>query len=251
MGVSFGETFAPREENMSRKLSKRNKKNAELVDRTKSYILTEAVGLLKKAAPAKFNETVELHIRLGVDPKKADQQIRGTVALPHGTGKTLRIAVLAKGDKIKEAQAAGADFAGDNDLIDKIAAGFLDFDVLVATPDIMRETGKLGKVLGPKGLMPNPKAGTVTPNVGQAVKEIKAGKIEYRVDDQGISHAGIGKIQFSESQIVENAKALIKTLVLVKPASAKGTYLISAHLTSSMGPGIKLDTTEFTKSVTK
>jgi large subunit ribosomal protein L1 len=236
---------------MARKLSKRNKKNLELVDRTKSYILTEAVGLLKKAAPAKFNETVELHIRLGVDPKKADQQIRGTVALPHGTGKTLRIAVLAKGDKIKEALAAGADFAGDNDLIDKIAAGFLDFDVLVATPDIMRETGKLGKVLGPKGLMPNPKAGTVTPNVGQAVKEIKAGKIEYRVDDQGISHAGIGKIQFAENQIVENAQALIKTLVSVKPASAKGTYLISAHLTSSMGPGIKLDTTEFTKSVAK
>jgi large subunit ribosomal protein L1 len=236
---------------MARKLSKRNKKNLELVDRTKSYILTEAVGLLKKAAPAKFNETVELHIRLGVDPKKADQQIRGTVALPHGTGKTLRIAVLAKGDKIKEALAAGADFAGDNDIIDKIAAGFLDFDVLVATPDIMRETGKLGKVLGPKGLMPNPKAGTVTPNVGQAVKEIKAGKIEYRVDDQGISHAGIGKIQFAENQIVENAQALIKTLVSVKPASAKGTYLISAHLTSSMGPGIKLDTTEFTKSVAK
>jgi large subunit ribosomal protein L1 len=236
---------------MARKLSKRNKKNLELVDRTKSYILTEAVGLLKKAAPAKFNETVELHIRLGVDPKKADQQIRGTVALPHGTGKILRIAVLAKGDKIKEALAAGADFAGDNDLIDKIAAGFLDFDVLVATPDIMRETGKLGKVLGPKGLMPNPKAGTVTPNVGQAVKEIKAGKIEYRVDDQGISHAGIGKIQFAENQIVENAQALIKTLVSVKPASAKGTYLISAHLTSSMGPGIKLDTTEFTKSVAK
>jgi large subunit ribosomal protein L1 len=236
---------------MARKSSKRTNKNRELVDRTKSYPLTDAVGLLKKAAPAKFNETVELHIRLGVDPKKADQQIRGTVALPHGTGKTLRIAVLAKGDKIKEALAAGADFAGDNDLIDKIAAGFLDFDVLVATPDIMRETGKLGKVLGPKGLMPNPKAGTVTPNVGQAVKEIKAGKIEYRVDDQGISHAGIGKIQFAENQIIENAQALIKTLVSVKPASAKGTYLISAHLTSSMGPGIKLDTTEFTKSAAK
>ncbi len=236
---------------MAKKISKRNRKNAELVDRTKSYILTEAVSLLKKAAPAKFNETVELHIRLGVDPKKADQQVRGTVALPHGTGKTLKVAVLAKGDKIKEAQAAGADFAGDNDLIDKIAGGFLDFDVLVATPDIMRETGKLGKVLGPKGLMPNPKAGTVTPNVGQAVKEIKAGKIEYRVDDQGISHSGIGKIKFEENQIVENAQALIKTLVAVKPASAKGTYLISAHLTSSMGPGIKLDTTEFTKSAAK
>jgi large subunit ribosomal protein L1 len=236
---------------MAKKASKRNRKNAELVDKTKSYILTDAVGLLKKAAPAKFNETVELHIRLGVDPKKADQQVRGTVSLPHGTGKTLRVAVLAKGEKIKEAEAAGADFAGDNDLIDKIAGGFLDFDVLVATPDIMRETGKLGKVLGPKGLMPNPKAGTVTVNVGQAVKEIKAGKIEYRVDDQGICHAGIGKVQFSPEQIIENAKSLIKTLVSVKPASAKGTYLISAHLTSSMGPGIKVDTTEFTKTLAK
>jgi large subunit ribosomal protein L1 len=236
---------------MAKKASKRHRKNVELVDRTKSYVLTEAVELLKKAAPTKFNETVELHIKLGVDPKKADQQVRGTVSLPHGTGKTLKVAVLAKGEKIKEAEAAGADFFGDTELIDKIAAGFLDFDILVATPDIMRETGKLGKVLGPKGLMPNPKAGTVTPNVAQAVKEIKAGKIEYRVDDQGICHAGIGKIKFEEKQIVENAQSLIKTLVSVKPASAKGTYLISAHLSSSMGPGIKVDTTEFTKTVAK
>ncbi len=236
---------------MAKKASKRHRKNIELVDKTKAYVLPDAVGLLKKAAPAKFNETVELHIKLGVDPKKADQQVRGTVSLPHGTGKTLKVAVLAKGEKIKEAEAAGADFAGDNDLIEKIAGGFLDFDVLVATPDIMRETGKLGKVLGPKGLMPNPKAGTVTPNVAQAVKEIKAGKIEYRVDDQGICHAGVGKIKFDEKQIVENAQALIKTLVSVKPASAKGTYLISAHLTSSMGPGIKVDTAEFTKTIAK
>jgi large subunit ribosomal protein L1 len=236
---------------MAVKVSKRNRKNAELVDKTKSYLLTEAVSILKKAAPAKFNETVELHIRLGVDPKKADQQVRGTVQLPHGTGKTLRVAVLAKGEKIKEAEAAGADFAGGTELVDKIAGGFLDFDILVATPDIMRETGKLGKVLGPKGLMPNPKAGTVTLNVGQAVKEIKAGKIEYRVDDQGICHAGIGKIQFNENQIVDNAKTLIKTLVSVKPASAKGNYLLSAHITSSMGPGIKVDTGEFTKTLGK
>jgi len=236
---------------MAKKASKRHRKNVELVDKTKSYVLTEAVGLLKKAAPAKFNETVELHIKIGVDPKKADQQVRGTVSLPHGTGKTLKVAVLAKGEKIKEAEAAGADYAGDTDLIEKISGGFLDFDVLVATPDIMRETGKLGKVLGPKGLMPNPKAGTVTPNVAQAVKEIKAGKIEYRVDDQGICHAGVGKIKFEEKQILENAQALIKTLVSVKPASAKGTYLISAHLTSSMGPGIKVDTGEFTKTVAK
>jgi large subunit ribosomal protein L1 len=236
---------------MAVKASKRHRKNVELVDRTKSYPLTEAVTILKKAAPAKFNETVELHIKLGVDPKKADQQVRGTVQLPHGTGKSLRVAVLAKGEKVKEAESAGADVAGGTELVDRIAGGFLDFDVLVATPDIMRETGKLGKVLGPKGLMPNPKAGTVTPDVGRAVKDIKAGKIEYRVDDQGICHSGIGKIQFSEDQIVDNAQTLIKTLVSVKPASSKGTYLVSAHLTSSMGPGIKVDTAEFTKSTAK
>jgi large subunit ribosomal protein L1 len=236
---------------MAKKISKRHRKNEELVDKNKSYPLTEAVGLLKKAALAKFNETVELHVRLGVDPKKADQQVRGTILLPHGTGKTLRVAVLAKGEKIKEAEAAGADFVGANDLVDKIAGGFLDFDVLVATPDIMRETGKLGKVLGPKGLMPNPKAGTVTTDVAKAVKDIKAGKIEYRVDDQGICHAGIGKIQFQESQILENAQALIRTLVSVKPSSAKGTYLVSAHLSSSMGPGIKLETAEYLKSAAK
>ena len=234
-----------------KKASKRVRKNNELVDRTKIYPLAEAVSVLKKAAPAKFNETVELHIKLGVDPKKADQQVRGTVSFPNGTGKTLRVAVLAKGAKVKEAEAAGADSAGDSELVEKIAAGFLDFDILVATPDIMRETGKLGKVLGPKGLMPNPKAGTVTQDVARAVKEIKAGKIEYRVDDQGICHTGIGKIQFDEPQIVENAQTLIKTLVSVKPASAKGTYLISAYLTSSMGPGIKVDTAEFTKSTAK
>ncbi len=236
---------------MGKKASKRHRKNIELIDRSKAYPLGEAVSLLKKTSPAKFNETVELHIKLGVDPKKADQQVRGTVSLPHGTGKPIKVAVLAKGEKVREAEAAGADIAGDSDLIEKIAGGFLDFDVLVATPDIMRETGKLGKVLGPKGLMPNPKAGTVTPDVARAVKEIKAGKIEYRVDDQGICHTGIGKIQFNESQIQGNADTLIKTLVSVKPASAKGNYLLSAYITSSMGPGIKLDTTEYTKTTAK
>ena len=236
---------------MAKKASKRHRKNEELVDKTKFYPLSEAVSLLKKAAPTKFNETVELHVRLGVDPKKADQQVRGTVLLPHGTGKTLRGAVLAKGEKIKEAEAAGADHVGATELVDKIAGGFLDFDVLVATPDIMRETGKLGKVLGPKGLMPNPKAGTVTQDVAKAVKDIKAGKIEYRVDDQGICHAGIGKIKFQENQILENAQTLIRTLVSVKPASAKGTYLVSAHLSSSMGPGIKLETAEYLKTAAK
>jgi large subunit ribosomal protein L1 len=236
---------------MARKASKRVRKNDEMIDKTKAYPLGEAVSLLKKTAPAKFNETVELHIMLGVDPKKADQQVRGTVSLPHGTGKTLRVAVLAKGDKVKEAQAAGADFAGDADLVEKIAGGFLDFDVLVATPDIMREAGKLGKVLGPKGLMPNPKAGTVTQDVGRAVKEIKAGKIEYRVDDQGICHTGIGKIKFEEAQIKENAETLFRTLVSAKPAASKGTYLVSAYLSSSMGPGIKVDPSEFMKAASK
>lgn len=236
---------------MAVKHSKRVRKNVEIVDREKSYPLAEAVSVLKKAAPAKFDETVELHIRLGVDPKKADQQVRGTVLLPHGTGKTLRVAVLAKGEKVKEAEAAGADLAGSTDLVEKIAGGFLDFDVLVATPDIMREAGKLGKVLGPKGLMPNPKAGTVTAEVGKAVKEIKAGKIEYRVDDAGICHAGVGKIRFSEQQIVENAETLLKTLVSVKPAASKGVYILSAFLTSTMGPGLKLDTAPYLKALMK
>lgn len=236
---------------MAVKKSKRSIKNIELVDRNKFYPLAEAVSLLKKAAPAKFDETVEVHIRLGVDPKKADQQVRGTVSLPHGTGKTLRVVVLAKGEKVKEAEEAGADLAGSTDLVERIAAGFLDFDVLVATPDIMREAGKLGKVLGPKGLMPNPKSGTVTADVAKAVKEIKAGKIEYRVDDAAICHAGIGKIRFSEQQIFENAEMLIKTLVSVKPAASKGVYLLSAFLSSTMGPGLKLDVSPYLKALTK
>jgi large subunit ribosomal protein L1 len=236
---------------MAVKKSKRARKNIELVDREKAYPLAEAVAILKKAAPAKFDETVELHIRLGVDPKKADQNVRGTVSLPHGTGKTLRVVVLAKGEKIKEAEDAGADMAGASELVEKIAGGFLDFDVLVATPDIMREAGKLGKVLGPKGLMPNPKAGTVTAEVGKAVKEIKAGKIEYRVDDAAICHAGIGKIRFSEQQILENAEMLIKTLVSVKPASSKGVYLLTAFISSTMGPGLKLDVAPYLKALLK
>lgn len=236
---------------MPTKSSKRHRKNREAVEPGKRYPLAEAVALLKKAAPAKFNETVELHIRLGVDVKKADQQVRGTVLLPHGTGKTLKVAVLAKGEKLKEAEEAGADLVGSNELVEKIAGGFLDFDVLVATPDIMREAGKLGKVLGPKGLMPNPKAGTVTAEVAKAVKEIKAGKVEYRVDDQAICHLGIGKIQFEENAILENARTVLQTLVAAKPAASKGIYLQSATLTSTMGPGFKLDTSEFMKVLAK
>jgi len=236
---------------MGRKASKRQRKNYESVEAGKKYPLSEAVPLLKKAAPAKFNETVELHVRLGVDVKKADQQVRGTVLLPHGTGKTLRVAVLSKGEKLKEAEASGADIVGSTELVEKIAGGFLDFDVLVATPDIMREAGKLGKVLGPKGLMPNPKAGTVTQDVAKAVKEIKAGKVEYRVDDQAICHLGIGKLQFEEAQILENAQTVLRTLVSVKPSASKGIYLISATLSSTMGPGIPLDTAEFMKVAAK
>ncbi len=232
---------------MASKASKRHRKNKELLAEGKRYPVAEAAVLLKKSAPAKFNETVELHVKLGVDVKKADQQVRGTVLLPHGTGKTLKVAVLAKGEKIKEAEEAGADLVGSNDLVEKIAGGFLEFDVLVATPDIMREAGKLGKVLGPKGLMPNPKAGTVTLEVAKAVKEIKAGKVEYRVDDQGICHLGIGKIQFAESQIEENARVILQALVAANPSASTGTYLLSAHLSSAMGPGIPLDTVEFTK----
>jgi large subunit ribosomal protein L1 len=233
---------------MAKYISKRHQQNLKAIDRTKKYSVDEAVALLKKVSNAKFIETLELHVRLGVDTKKADQQIRGTVLLPSGTGKTLKVAVLAKGEKIKEAEAAGADIAGDNDLVEKIAAGFMDFDVLVATPDIMREAGRLGKVLGPRGLMPNPKAGTVTLEIGKAVKEIKAGKVEYRVDEQGICHLGIGKMNFTEAQMSENVKVVIQALLGAKPSSARGTYLISGFLTSTMGPSISLDLSEFLKS---
>ena len=237
---------------MAKKASKRHRKNLELVEKGKVYPLTEAVAVLKKVASAKFNETVELHIKLGVDPKKADQQVRGTVILAPWNRQDPSRGGLGQRREGQGSRGGRRRFRRETtNLIEKIAGGFLDFDVLVATPDIMRETGKLGKVLGPKGLMPNPKAGTVTPDVARAVKEIKAGKIEYRVDEQGICHAGIGKIQFNENQIVENAETLIKTLVSVKPASAKGNYLLSAYITSSMGPGIKVDTSEFMKTGAK
>ncbi|MCI8566036.1 MAG: 50S ribosomal protein L1 [Lachnospiraceae bacterium] len=224
---------------------KRGKKyieSAKLVDRTQQYDVADAVALVKKTAGAKFDETVEIHIRTGCDGRHADQQIRGAVVLPHGTGKTVRVLVFAKGVKADEAQAAGADYVGGEELIPKIQKeGWLEFDVVVATPDMMGVVGRLGRVLGPKGLMPNPKAGTVTMDVTKAIADIKAGKIEYRLDKTNIIHCPIGKVSFTEEQLSENLKALTDAVVKAKPAAVKGQYLKSVTLASSMGPGIKIN----------
>jgi large subunit ribosomal protein L1 len=208
------------------------------------YELREALSVVKDVAYAKFDETVEVHMRLGVDPRHADQMVRGTIVLPHGTGKTMRVAVIAGGEKVKEAEAAGAEVVGGDDLVEKIAGGYLEFDALVATPDMMKGVGRLGKVLGPRGLMPNPKTGTVTFNVAQAIKEIKAGKVEYRVDKTGIIHAPVGKLSFGVDKLVENAQALIDAVQKAKPASAKGKYVRAMHLTSTMGPSVTLAAAE-------
>lgn len=216
---------------------------AKLVDRAVQYDTEEAISLVKKTAIAKFDETVEAHIRLGVDGRHADQQVRGAVVLPHGTGKTVRVLVFAKGEKLDEAQAAGADYVGGEELIPKIQNdGWFEFDVVVATPDMMGVVGRLGRVLGPKGLMPNPKAGTVTMDVAKAVKDIKAGKIEYRLDKTNIIHVPVGKVSFSEEQLKDNFETLMGAIVKAKPASAKGQYLRSVTLTSTMGPGVKVNT---------
>lgn len=217
----------------------------KLVDRTAVYAVNEAVELVKKTTTVNFDATVEVAFRLGVDPKKADQQIRGAVVLPHGTGKVQRVLVFAKGEKAKEAEAAGADFVGDAEMIAKIQKGWFDFDVIVATPDMMAEVGKLGRVLGPKGLMPNPKTGTVTFDVTKAVNEIKAGKVEYRVDKAGNIHVPIGKVSFENEKLVENFTTIFETMVKVKPAAAKGTYMKNVAITSTMGPGIKVDPASF------
>lgn len=214
---------------------------AKLVDRLKAYPATEAIDLAKKTNFTKFDATVEAAFRLGVDPKKADQQIRGAVVLPNGTGKTQRVLVFAKGEKVKEAEAAGADYVGDAEFITKINQGWFDFDVIVATPDMMGEVGKLGRVLGPKGLMPNPKTGTVTFDVTKAVNEIKAGKVEYRVDKSGNIHVPIGKVSFENEKLVENFNTIFDTLMKVKPAAAKGTYMKNVTVTTTMGPGVKVD----------
>jgi large subunit ribosomal protein L1 len=212
----------------------------EQYDPTKTYTLPEAVDILKKIAYAKFNETVNLDLKLGVDPRHADQQVRGTVTLPHGTGKQVRVAVFAKGEKAAEAEAAGAEIVGAEDLVAKVAGGFVDFDAAIATPDMMREVGKLGKILGPRGLMPNPKTGTVTMDVAKAVQEIKAGKVEFRVDKTGNVHVPVGKIQFTKEQLVENAQAVLEAIARAKPAAAKGTYMRSITLSGTMTPGIKV-----------
>ncbi len=200
-----------------------------------------AIETVRKASFAKFDETVELHMRLGVNPKHADQMVRGTIVLPHGTGKTKRVLVIAGGDKIKEAEEAGADYAGGSELVKKIQEGWLEFEAVVATPDMMREVGKLGRVLGPRGLMPNPKIGTVTFNVGQAVQEVRAGKVEFRVDKTAIIHVPLGKLSFKDEQLADNAKALFQAVVQAKPPAAKGKYLVSIHLASTMGPGVAVD----------
>lgn len=216
--------------------------SAKLVDKNALYTPAEALELAVKTAKAKFDETIELHVRLGVDPRHADQQVRGAVVLPHGTGKTVRVLVFAKGDKANEAQAAGADFVGADELVQKIQGeNWFDFDVVVATPDMMGVVGRLGRVLGPKGLMPNPKSGTVTFDVAKAIEDIKAGKVEYRVDKTAIVHCPIGKKSFGEAKLVENFKALMDALVKAKPAAAKGQYIKSVSVSATMGPGAKIN----------
>ena len=225
---------------------KRGKKYTDAVkafDKAAQYDSNEAIALVKKSATAKFDETVEAHIRLGVDGRHADQQVRGAVVLPHGTGKTVRVLVFAKGDKAKEAEAAGADYVGAEDLIPRIQnEGWFEFDVVVATPDMMGVVGRLGRVLGPKGLMPNPKAGTVTMDVTKAVNDIKAGKIEYRLDKTNIIHVPVGKVSFTEEQLADNFQTIMGAIIKAKPASAKGQYLKSVTLASTMGPGVKVNT---------
>lgn len=223
------------------KRSKRFREAQQLVDKEKSYALGDAVEVLKKAPTVKFDESVEVALRIGVDPKKSDQQVRSTVFLPHGSGKKIRVLVLAKGDKAKEALDAGADHAGDQELIDKIKGGWTDFDAVIATPDMMREVGRLGKVLGPRGLMPTPKAGTVTTDVKKAVEDLKKGKIEFKVDKNSVVNNLVGKLSFTKDQLVENIESLLSAILKAKPATAKGQYLCSLFLSSTMGPGLKID----------
>ncbi|EUJ19428.1 50S ribosomal protein L1 [Listeria grandensis FSL F6-0971] len=227
------------------KKGKKYQDAVKLIDADKAYSVEEAVELAQKADFAKFDATVEVAFRLGVDPKKADQQIRGAVVLPNGTGKTQRVLVFAKGEKAKEAEAAGADFVGEGDYVTKINQGWFDFDVIVATPDMMGEVGKLGRVLGPKGLMPNPKTGTVTMDVTKAVNEIKAGKVEYRVDKSGNVHTGIGKVSFDAAKLVENFRTINDVLQKAKPAAAKGVYVKNVSVTTTFGPGVKVDPSSF------
>jgi len=228
------------------KHGKKYTESDKLIDHAKLYDPEEAIELVQKTATAKFDETIEMHIRLGVDPRHADQQVRGAVVLPYGTGKTVRVLVIAKADKIKEAEEAGADFAGGEELVQKIQKeNWFGFDVCVATPDMMGVVGRIGRVLGPKGLMPNPKSGTVTMDVARAVKDIKAGKVEYRVDKTSIVHVPVGKASFGTEKLTDNVKTLMEAVIKAKPASAKGAYLKSVVMTSTMGPGIKINPVKF------
>lgn len=223
------------------KRSKRMREADQLVDSSKLYKLEEAIGVLQRCPPVKFDQSLNISLKIGIDPKKSDQQVRGTVSLPHGTGQKIVLVVIAKGDKAKEATDAGADFVGADDLLEKIKGGWTDFSALICTPDMMRELGKLGKVLGPRGLMPTPKAGTVTNEVAKAVKEVKAGKIEFKVDKTGVVNSPVGKISFQQDSLAENVKTLLSAVNRAKPASAKGVFLRSLYLSSTMGPGLKID----------
>lgn len=227
-----------------RRNSKRIREIAKKVESGKLYTFTDAVDLLKTCPSVKFDQTVDLSIKMGIDPKKSDQQVRGTVSLPNGTGKACTVLVFATGDKVKEALKAGAEFAGSEELIEKVKGGWTEFDVVITTPDMMREVGKLGKVLGPRGLMPTPKAGTVTTDVATAVKEVKAGKIEFKLDKHGVCNTAVGKLSFDGNALVENIRAILLALVRAKPASAKGQYIQSLTVSSTMGPGLKIDLRE-------
>ncbi|MBN9495144.1 MAG: 50S ribosomal protein L1 [Alphaproteobacteria bacterium] len=227
------------------RLGKRMKKAVDGLDREKLYSIDEAVKIVKSRASTKFNETVEVAMNLGIDPRQADQQVRGMVALPNGTGKSVRVAVFAKGPKVAEAQAAGADLVGGDDLAEKVLAGEINFDRVIAAPDMMAVVGKLGKVLGPRGLMPNPKLGTVTPNVAQAVKDAKAGQVEFRADKTGNINAGVGKVKFEEDKLAQNLKAFLDAIVKARPSGVKGNYIKKVTVSSTMGPGVKLDIAAF------
>lgn len=221
--------------------SKRTREIAKLSEPLKAYTVAEAVDILKKCPPVKFDQTVDIQMKIGVDPRRSDQQVRGTVPLPNGTGKTIKVLVFAKGDKIKEAYEAGADYAGHDELFEKVNGGWTDFDAVVATPEMMRDVGKLGKVLGPRGLMPTPKAGTVTTDIAKAIKDLKAGKIEFKLDRHGVINNGVGKVSFSADKLNENIRAFIHAVMRAKPATAKGHYVRNCVLSSTMGPGIKID----------
>ena len=226
------------------RMTKRARATAPLLEVGKEHSVDEAVAVLKKCPPVKFDQSIEVSLRLGIDPKKSDQNVRGTVSLPSGTGRTKTVIVLARGDKLKEAQTAGADIAGNDDLVEKIAGGWTAFDAVIATPDMMREVGKLGQILGPRGLMPTPKAGTVTTDISRAIREIKQGKIEFKSDKLGMINCSIGKLSFTAEQIGENFRALLGAVTHAKPSTAKGQYLRSGYLSSTMGPGVKLEIRE-------